>query len=141
MNSRLDELQAAILLKRFSYLPIWTERRRSIADQYRSRIKNDLFSFLDPPICATSHVYHLFVVRCLHRDHVQDKLSQLGVQTLIHYPIPSHQQQALEHCTMDPSGLAETESHCSTCLSLPIHPYLTEDEVDYIISACNSLHD
>ena len=140
MNSRLDELQAAILLKRLPMLREWTNRRRAIAYRYWSEIKNSNMTFLAFPSTDDSHVHHLFVLTSQYRDVFQTQLLEMGIQTLIHYPVPCHQQKALGVHRLSPSGLPFTETHCLQCLSLPIHPYLTEDEVSKVIEACNNVH-
>lgn len=140
MNSRLDELQAALLLLRLEYLDLWTQRRRDIATRYFNQIQNSELLLMSPPDTVTNHVHHLFVVTTQFRSVVQKYLSQEGIQTLIHYPIPCHLQKALGNHRIAPGGLPETERHSRHCFSLPIHPYLTDVEVDHVISSCNSAH-
>ncbi len=140
MNSRLDELQAALLLKRLPFLSEWTNRRRSIAYRYWSEIDHPNLKFLAYPTLESAHVHHLFVVTTQYRDAVQSQLEAKGVQTLIHYPIPCHQQKGLGSHKISPNGLPATEAHCSQCLSLPNHPFLSDDEVSQVIQACNSIH-
>jgi dTDP-4-amino-4,6-dideoxygalactose transaminase len=139
LNSRLDELQAAILLQRLPYLDYWTMRRRDIASRYWLEIKNDSLSHLSEAHSSFSHVYHLYVVLTNQREAVQRQLSECGVQTLIHYPVPSHMQDALAVYRLAPGGLPATLYHCNHCLSLPIHPYLTDSEVNHIIRSCNEV--
>ncbi|MDM7938441.1 MAG: DegT/DnrJ/EryC1/StrS family aminotransferase [Cyanobium sp. CZS 48M] len=141
MNSRLDEVQAAILLQRLPYLQRWTDRRRDIAERYwRELLQSDL-ELLERPMDPKSHVHHLFVVRCRtgRREAIQQQLTDAGISTLIHYPIPCHHQQALGGHRLDPMGLRATELHCNQCLSLPIHPFLSDDEVSQVINACNQV--
>ncbi len=139
MNSRLDEIQAAILLARLPYLRIWTDNRRRIASRYRSEINSPFLTFLAPPTSIEDHVYHLFVLKTDFRAFVQAALKDKGIGTLIHYPVPCHKQKALGVHRISPEGLMKTEQHCSQCLSLPIHPYLTFEEIDHVIASCNSL--
>lgn len=138
LNSRLDELQAAFLLHRLPMLQAWTERRRSIAERYWREISHTELELLSPPSDPSSHVHHLFVLRTPRRDALQRHLEEVGIKTLIHYPVPCHLQMALGKHRIDPSGLKITEQHAATCLSLPIHPFLTEKEVDRVIAASNS---
>jgi dTDP-4-amino-4,6-dideoxygalactose transaminase len=138
MNSRLDELQAAILVQRLPYLKEWTDQRRKIATRYFNEICSDDISLLAPPNSPAYHVHHLFVVTTNSRDSLKEYLLNQGVQTLIHYPIPCHLQSALDHFRIAPDGLSETERHSMHCLSLPIHPYLTTAEIDHVINSCNS---
>jgi dTDP-4-amino-4,6-dideoxygalactose transaminase len=138
MNSRLDELQAALLLQRLPYLSAWTSKRRIIAQRYWQEISHPDFEHLDPPETPASHVHHLFVLRTSRRTALQSHLDKLGIRSLIHYPIPSHRQKAMGSYRTDPFGLPKTDLHAATCLSLPIHPFLTEQEVDRVIASCNA---
>jgi len=138
LNSRLDELQAALLLERLPHLQTWTERRRSIAYRYWHEITNPELELLEPPSDPNSHVHHLFALRTPRRDVLQSHLEAAGIKTLIHYPVPCHQQQALGAHRIDPTGLMITDHHAATCLSLPIHPFLSDEDVDRVIAACNS---
>ena len=139
LNSRLDELQAAILLQRLPYLQGWTQRRRAIADRYWAEINNPQLEALAKPSDPLSHVHHLFVLRVLgtRRETVQDQLAKAGVKTLIHYPVLCNQQQAIAEHRLDPAGLPAAISHSEASFSLPIHPFLRDAEVDQVISTCN----
>ena len=137
LNSRMDELQAALLLERLQYLSTWTVRRRSIAEYYWESILHPEIILLEPPSPADSHVNHLFVVLTPRRDDLQRHLIAHGVQSLIHYPVPCHRQPSMMDHRIDPHGLSSTEKHCSMCLSLPIHPFLTDEQIEYIASTCN----
>ena len=138
MNSRLDELQAALLLQRLPHLQAWTERRRSIARMYWHELSHPDLELLEPPTDPNSHVHHLFVLRTPRRDALQSHLEAAGIKTLIHYPVPCHLQHALGAHRIDPTGLEITEHHAATCLSLPIHPFLSDEDVGRVIAACNS---
>ena len=140
MNSRLDELQAALLIQRLKYLQKWTDQRRHIANRYFAEINNVNFSMLSRPSLPSDHVHHLFVLMTPSRDAVQNSLLEQGVQTLIHYPVPCHLQKALGNHKTAPGGLPYTEKHSKHCISLPIHPNLTIAEIDHVISSCNSIH-
>jgi len=139
MNSRLDELQAAILLERLPYLQAWTERRRAIAQRYWSEIRHSSLDALATPQDPASHVHHLFVLRSVARDEIRLRLQDVGIATLIHYPLLSTQQAALGEHRADPLGLAAAQHLASRCFSLPIHPFLSEEEVSRVIEACNQL--
>lgn len=135
VNSRLDELQAAILSVKLKYLDAETSLRRVVAKRYLSEIKNQSIIL---PECENddSHVWHLFVVRTTSREKLQSHLTNYGIQTLIHYPIPPHKQVAYKeynHIT-----LPLTEKIHEEILSLPMGPYMTSEEVDAVISAMNS---
>lgn len=137
MNSRLDEMQAAILSERLHYLSAFTERRRQIASAYYAGIINPLVKLPKPPQESSSHVYHLFVITCEHREDLQAHLYACEVQTLIHYPIPIHHQEPCRNILRDPQGLAISERHALNCLSLPCHPHMTKEDVEKVISLVN----
>ncbi len=138
LNSRLDELQAAILRARLPLLVEFTERRRAIAEQYRRGIAHPLVSLLAEAEVPEAHVHHLFVVTSPTRDALAAHLRSCGVETLIHYPIPAHLQPALVDARRDPHGLTGAENHARTCLSLPCHPGVSDAEVAEVIAAVNS---
>jgi dTDP-4-amino-4,6-dideoxygalactose transaminase len=138
MNSRLDEIQAAMLQERMKWLPEFTERRRKIADTYRAGISNSCTWQLSPPEERDSHVYHLFVINCEQRDALQIHLDRHQIQALIHYPIPIHQQESCKGMAHDPEGLPNSEQHAATCLSLPCHPQMSDTDVGTVIAAINS---
>lgn len=138
MNSRLDELQAALLLVRLRALETQTTRRRAIATRLVSEISNPAIEHLERPNEPGVHVHHLFVVRCDDRAGLEHHLAAHGVSTLVHYPLPAHLQAPFREARRDPVGLAVSERHAATCLSLPCHPGLEEVEVDRIIEAANS---
>jgi dTDP-4-amino-4,6-dideoxygalactose transaminase len=124
VNSRLDEMQAAILRIKLRYLDEWNEKRRKLA-----RLYDDLLDTVDvaTPVEReyAKHVYHLYVVRHKRRNELQQYLLNKGIQTLIHYPIPVHLQEAYK--TND--KLPVTEKICGEILSLPIFHWLRESEV------------
>jgi dTDP-4-amino-4,6-dideoxygalactose transaminase len=138
MNSRLDELQAAILRVRLDYLSSFTQRRQEIADLYLTGISNPWVTTLAAPLNTEQHVYHLFVVTTNFREQLQNHLREAGIETLIHYPISADHQVALQGIATDPQGLPHSHLHATTCLSLPCQPQLTDAEVDSVISAVNS---
>jgi dTDP-4-amino-4,6-dideoxygalactose transaminase len=137
LNSRLDEMQAAILRVRLPRLERATERRREIAALYREGITNPAVRMLAEPDSPDNHVYHLFVVTCPHREALQGHLASAGIQTLIHYPIPAHRQVFLEGIRMDRRGLGDAEAHARECLSLPCAPHLTIADVERVVAAVN----
>lgn len=137
MNSRLDEVQAAILKVRLTYLTKWTERRRQIASRYDDEIKNPKIKVLPLPENRNEHVHHLFVVTHPERDKLQTHLKSNDIEALIHYPIPIHYQKPCKDIQMDALGLRRAEEHALQCLSLPCHPGLTERDIDHVISVVN----
>ncbi len=138
MNSRLDEIQAAMLAERLKWLQQFTEQRRHIAAAYIAGITNPLVSQLVTPEEPTAHVYHLYVVTCPQRDALQAHLHSQGVQALIHYPVPVHQQIPCQALRRDPQGLKASENHAAHCLSLPCHPAMTDQDVLHVINSINS---
>ena len=140
MNSRLDEIHAAILLERFKWLPDFTERRQQIASSYRKGINNHLINQLAPPEERGAHVYHLYAITCEKRESLQAHLQQQNVQALIHYPICIHKQDPCLAIKRDPQGLFNSEHHAATCLSLPCHPQMTDVDVASVIAAVNSFN-
>ncbi|WP_320664925.1 DegT/DnrJ/EryC1/StrS family aminotransferase [Prochlorococcus sp. MIT 1223] len=140
LNSRLDELQAALLNIRIKHLQEWTTRRREIAKRYWEEINNKNISLLSKPSNMLNHVNHLFIIICAEgtRNKIQFHLEENGIQTLIHYPILNNNQKAILEHRVSPKGVFNAENHCNRCLSLPIHPFLTEEEVNRVINACNS---
>ncbi|MBF0296383.1 MAG: DegT/DnrJ/EryC1/StrS family aminotransferase [Magnetococcales bacterium] len=138
LNSRLDEMQAAILMERIGVLEHATAARRAIAMTYRDAIRNPLVALPSPPCENAAHVHHLFVINCEARDALQAHLHRHGIQTLIHYPIPVHHQKPCRNLLRDPGGLLAAERHAHTCLSLPCHPYLDSAEVAAVVDAVNS---
>lgn len=135
VNSRLDEIQAAMLSVKLKYLSAQTERRRDIAEIYLKNIKNELIT--TPHVLKREHhVWHLFVVRSPNREKLVEHLNKSQIQTLIHYPIPPHKQNAYKEYAE--KSLPLTEKIHQEVLSLPIGPTMTEVEVKTVIEAVNS---
>jgi dTDP-4-amino-4,6-dideoxygalactose transaminase len=133
-NSRLDELQAAFLNVKLPYLDHENEIRKNIAKRYLSEINNAKI-ILPTWDFTNNHVFHLFVIRTENRDDLQDYLMQNEIETLIHYPIPPHQQKAL--LNWNSLLFPITEKIHREVLSLPMSPILTKDEVSYIVRILN----
>ena len=128
VNSRLDELQAAILRARLPRLPEWTARRRTLADRYRAALAGTLVEV--PPACDAGHVYHLFVVRSGDRQALQAHLASRGIETLIHYPVPIPRQPAL--AALAPAACPHADRACDEVVSLPLSPALADVDVDEV---------
>jgi len=135
VNSRLDELQAALLSVKLAYLDNETRLRQQVAQQYLAGIDNPAIQLPDPGV-AGQHAWHLFVVRSECREQLQQHLAQQGVQTLVHYPIPPHRQQAYPQ--LADLSLPLTERLHEQVLSLPMDPTLTVASIQHVIDACNS---
>uniref|UniRef100_Q3AST0 Pyridoxal phosphate-dependent enzyme n=1 Tax=Chlorobium chlorochromatii (strain CaD3) TaxID=340177 RepID=Q3AST0_CHLCH len=138
MNSRLDELHAAMLSERVKWLHSFTERRWQIAEYYREHIDNPLINLLSAPEERTAHVYHLYVVTTAYRDALQVYLQENQIQALIHYPIPVHFQDPCKNILRDPKGLAKSEYHAAQCLSLPCHPQMSDADIEHVANTVNS---
>jgi dTDP-4-amino-4,6-dideoxygalactose transaminase len=128
-NSRLDEVQAAVLRARLPRLAGWTARRRAIAARYRAGLTTRALEV--PPELDSGHVYHLFPVLAPDRTAVQAHLASRGVDTLVHYPIPIPRQPALR--AAEPRQCPVADRVCSQVLSLPMYPSLSDVEVDRVI--------
>ncbi len=131
LNSRLDELQAAILQVKCRYLPQHNQRRRELAALYSEGLAK---ANVTPPSVrgAVQHVFHQYVIRTSRRDALRDFWQGRGVPTAVHYPQPVHTQPAyLNRVAIGAGGLAETERACQEVLSLPMHAQLTNEAVTY----------
>jgi dTDP-4-amino-4,6-dideoxygalactose transaminase len=138
MNSRMDELQAAILSCRLEKLAEFTGARQRFAEAYFAGVSNPRVRLLAQPKERENHVYHLFVVTSSERDRLADHLKVKGVDSLIHYPVPMHRQEACKGIRQDPAGLSCAEAHAATCLSVPCHPQMTMEQVGRVIEGLNS---
>ena len=134
INSRLDELQAAFLNVKLPHLDADNDKRRSIAKRYLLEIKNNKIN-LPYWDLSSNHVFHLFVIRTENRAALQEYLLQNNIETMIHYPIPPHQQKALAH--WNSLSFPITEKIHNEVLSLPISPVMTKEEVDFVIEIIN----
>lgn len=134
-NSRLDELQAAILLAKLPHLDNANRRRRQIAEAYDAAFAN--LDWLCRPVESPGrhHVYHLYVIRVSNRDAFQNHMTARGIATMIHYPVPIHRQEAYAECLDQAAYLQNTETQASQIVSLPIYPELGEAQIDRVIVA------
>ena len=135
VNTRLDEIQAAILRARLPRVRAWTDRRRALAARYRDRLAGAAVDV--PPECDAGHVYHLFVVRSRQRPELQRHLAERGIETLVHYPVAIPRQPAMRG--VNPAACPVAAQACDEVLSLPLHPRLREDEVDDIAAAVKEI--
>ena len=135
MNSRLDELQAAFLNVKLSYLDVDNIYRQKVAKRYLSEIKNE--KIILPNVASfENHVFHLFVIRTENRDELQEYLRKNNIETVIHYPIPPHKQNALKD--WNNLSFPISEKIHDEVLSLPISPVISDDEVGFIIQILNN---
>ena len=131
-NSRLDELQAAILRVKLPHLKRWNERRAGIAARYLAGLK-DLP--LDLPVTAVgnTHVFHVYAVLSSRRDELQKFLADRGVPTIIYYPQPLHLQKVFANLDGRVGNFPVVENVSKRILPLPMYPELTDEQVDYVI--------
>lgn len=134
LNSRLDELQAAVLRVKLRYLETWLSARRRIARQYLEML-SDTGLCLPQSAQGTEHAWHLFVVRCGRRARLIERLTRSGIGCGIHYPVPVHLMPAYEHLGCARGSLPVTERAAEEVLSLPMFPELAEDEVRSVCRA------
>ena len=133
-NSRLDEIQAAVLRARLPFLRQWTARRRAIAARYRQGLEHAALHL--PREFDRGHVYHLFPVLTESRDAFQRHMRDHGVETLIHYPVPIPRQPALQSAS--PAMCAVADRVCAQIVSLPMYPALSDASVSVVIGTANS---
>jgi len=134
LNSRLDEMQAAILRARLAWLPKWTAERRQLAKAYRTHLAGAVVTV--PPECDPGHVYHLFPILSTERDALQAGLKSRGIETLIHYPVPIPRQPAL--ASERPADCPAANRVCDQVLSLPLHPGMAPSVVEEVASALHA---
>jgi dTDP-4-amino-4,6-dideoxygalactose transaminase len=135
MNSRLDELQAAILRPKLRALDGDNARRQAIAGAYDEGLRGLGFG-LPARRRGATHVFHQYVVRCAARDRLQAQLVARGIGTNIHYPVPVHLQPAYRaRIAIGPGGLGESERAAAEVLSLPMFPQLGDDQVERVVAA------
>jgi dTDP-4-amino-4,6-dideoxygalactose transaminase len=131
LNSRLDELQAAVLRVKLHHMEAWNEQRRRLAGLYSEHLVDSDVTVPCEPQDGT-HVYHLYVVRHPRRDELQALLREQGIGTLIHYPVPVHLQPAYRDLGYETGSLPITETVAQEVLSLPMYPELREDEATVV---------
>jgi dTDP-4-amino-4,6-dideoxygalactose transaminase len=138
INSRLDEIQCAILSAQLPFVHVWNERRREIAARYTAGLKDLVVTPVEVP--GFKHVYHLYVIQTQYRDELQEYLLERSVQCLIHYPIPAHLQQAYQYLGYKPGTLPTTEHIVKRILSLPMFPEMTDGQVDQVIDGIRDFY-
>lgn len=135
LNSRLDEIQASVLDVKLKYIDIENNRRKEIAKRYIDEIKNPKIVLPEYPADSNEHVWHIFAIRTENRDQLQNYLSDNGVQTLIHYPIPPHKQEAYKE--WNELSYPITEKIHAEILSLPMSHIMTDTEISSVIKVIN----
>jgi dTDP-4-amino-4,6-dideoxygalactose transaminase len=137
-NSRLDSLQAVILNHKLSLLSQWNNRRKKVASYYLNNIKNP-YILLPKTESWAEHSWHLFVVRSLFRNKLQEALRTKGIETLIHYPIPVHLQTAFACYDFNNFDFSNAFIASEQVLSLPMGPHISDNEISYITDTINCL--
>jgi dTDP-4-amino-4,6-dideoxygalactose transaminase len=139
-NMRLDECQAAFLSVKLKYLKEWTLQRQQIAAWYNESLKSIGEIVLPAVHPGSTHVYHLYIIRSKERDALQKHLSGKGIGTLIHYPIPPHLQQAYAHLELKKGDFPVAEEIAGTCLSLPVWPGMSHEQVTSVAESIQSFY-
>ncbi len=139
INSRLDELQAAILAEKMKYLDNNNARRSELASIYTKELSSNTSAKPLKIRKGSNHIYHLYVIETEQRDALQTFLKDKGIETLIHYPIPVHKQACFKEYNQ--LNLPLVEERVSKILSLPMHQYLTDEEVMYVCDAIKSFYE
>jgi len=135
-NSRLDEIQAALLSVKLRHLDDWNNRRRSIARMYANNITNPLV--IHPQEMGYGrHIYHLYVIRVKRRNAFQTFLHEQGIATMIHYPVPIHLQESYQDLGYKRGDFPISEALAKEIVSLPMYPELTDEEILYICDVIN----
>jgi dTDP-4-amino-4,6-dideoxygalactose transaminase len=132
MNSRMDTLQAAVLLTKLPYLEKWNKKRIGHANLYKRNLSAVSEIILPEVREETTHTFHLFVIRAQHRDKLKAYLEEGGIQTIIHYPQSLHNLTAYQYLNFKPEDLPVSNRLQREVLSLPIHPELKDEEIHYV---------
>jgi dTDP-4-amino-4,6-dideoxygalactose transaminase len=139
-NSRLDELQAALLHVKLRHLPAWTRQRRQLAAWYTEQLAGLPGLQLPATAAGAEPVWHLYVVHTARRAALQQHLAKCGIGTLVHYPVPPHLQPAYAHLGLPAGALPIAESLAATCLSLPLWPGMTREQVAAVTQAIRAFY-
>ncbi|MEZ5036510.1 MAG: DegT/DnrJ/EryC1/StrS family aminotransferase [Chitinophagales bacterium] len=136
-NYRMASIEAVSIEIKLKYLDQWNQQRINIAQRYLLEIKNKKIKL---PYINNKHrhVFHLFVIQTKNRAELQNYLENNGIQTQIHYPIPCHLQKALTEFGYKVGNFPISEALAKSCLSLPMHPFMSNDEINYVINTINN---
>ena len=130
-NYRMEGIQGAVLKVKLKYLNEWTDKRRAVAKKYYEQLKNLKEILLPKEMSYAKHVYHLFIIQTSRRDELQKFLNENNVATGLHYPIPLHLQKCFEHLGYKKGDFPVTDNLADNCLSLPMFPELTDEQILY----------
>lgn len=136
VNSRLDEIQAALLRVRLAHMDELTKEKKDVAAKYLANIKNDKL-VLPKTAAGADHIYHQFVLRTKERTRLIEYLNEKGIQTIIHYPVPPHLSKAYEYIGVKAGTLPITEQYANEVVSIPMYNGITVEEQDRVIKALN----
>ena len=138
-NSRLDEIQAAILRVKLKYLDEWNLKRQKAADYY-NKLLNGIKGVVTLHVKPNAHhIFHQYTIRLQKRDFVCEKLKEAGIETIIYYPVPIHLQKAFDYLNYKNGSLPITEKICNEILSLPIYPEITVEIQEYIVEQIKNI--
>ncbi len=142
VNSRLDTIQAAVLLVKLTHLDVWNKKRQGLAEYYNKQL-NSLASMVSTPkdFSDRKSVYHVYLVEVDKRDELLKYLNDHGIQALIHYPIPLHLQKAFDYLGYKKGDFPNAEKSAGRILSLPMYPELTKKQIDYVVSTIQKFYD
>lgn len=138
LNSRLDEMQAALLSVKLPHLDEWNNERKEIASCYLQGIRNPLIELPLSPDEVYDHIYHVFAVRCPNRDDLEAYLNQKGIETNKHYPVPVPLQPAYEEMGFRKGDFPVAEEISNTILSIPIYNGMCREDIQYVIDCINT---
>jgi dTDP-4-amino-4,6-dideoxygalactose transaminase len=138
INSRLDEMQAALLSVKLNYIEQLTNQRKEIAKKYNQELVNIDGLILPVVNEGATHVYHIYLIRTKNRDALMQHLIYNGVSPFIHYPLPPHLQEAYHDLGYSKGDFPLAEEIAETCLSIPLYPGITSKETDHIIYVIKS---
>ncbi|WP_336003463.1 DegT/DnrJ/EryC1/StrS family aminotransferase [Halorientalis halophila] len=141
LNHRLGELHAALGLEQLDHLDEWNENRRAAAERYTERLRD--VDQVDPPVARdhVEHVFHLYVIRVPDRDDLQESLETAGIDTGVHYPVPTHEHPAVSERLDGTPQVPRTEELTDEILSLPMHPRITDTEIDQVCATIERHYD
>ena len=137
-NSRLDELQAAVLRVKLPYLQQWSKARHDNAVRYQKDFQDaDLLSMITPPTIHANrtHIFHQYVIRCKKRDELQAALKSRGIGTAIYYPISLHEQECFRPLGYGPTDLPRSHAASKEILALPVYPELSDEQRRYVVDS------
>jgi len=139
-NSRLDTLQAAVLLAKLPHLASWSARRREHAAYYTQGLAG--LTPVTPPVVdsCNEHIFHQYTVRVERRDALQAHLKSKGIGSAIYYPVPLHLQNCFSHLGYKRGAFPEAERAAADVLSLPVYPELSRDQLDYVIETIRGFY-